>query len=243
MLFFQEESAYSLSKIALQVQRQLDGRGISTRKKRRVSRYDHERARAAVYADYLSPNSVFNDRQFERMFRISKTIMQQLIAVCAAADPFFTEQTDTTGRYKICPFAKILMALKVVAFGCSPMAFVDYFQMSDSTGRSSLLKFCKIVSNDESLNSVFRRNMTRSDARRVCQLHEKQHGVAGMIGSLDCMHICWKNCPVAWQGAQIGKSGMLFSSLLKRIACYSLRKSHIHCAADVFFRSLQVNLL
>ena len=28
-----------------------------------------------------------------------------------------------------------------------------------------------------------------------------------MVGSLDCTHVGWKNCPVAWQGSNTGKLG------------------------------------
>jgi len=38
-------------------------------------------------------------------------------------------------------------------------------------------------------------------------LHKEKHGVDGMAFSLDCMHMLWKNCPVAWQGMFKGQKG------------------------------------
>jgi Plant transposon protein len=48
--------------------------------------------------------------------------------------------------------------------------------------------------------------MNRADAKRVVELHNHHHGVSKLIGSLDCMHIGWKNCPLAWHGQFKGKS-------------------------------------
>ncbi|KAI2506757.1 Ribosomal protein-like protein [Fragilaria crotonensis] len=201
------------AEVALGVRRQLDGRdhprgGEETApKRRRRSQFRHQRAQLAVQEDYFSPTPVFDDKQYERIFRVTKQMTQNMLNICAITDPFFTSQQDVSGRYNIDPLVKVLMALKLVAYGCSPSAFQDYFQMSEATARICLLKFCQIVSRDESLRSVFARKMTRADAKRISAMHEAQHGMAGMIGSLDCTHVCWKNCPVAWQGSQTGKEG------------------------------------
>ncbi|KAI2489692.1 Ribosomal protein-like protein [Fragilaria crotonensis] len=135
-------------------------------------------------------------------------LLNLFVQVCGKADPFFTNIQDVTGRYNISPVAKVLVAIKQLAYGCSPSAFMDYFQMSETLARRSLIKFSTIVSTKDELQSVYGRQMTRSDARRLSALHEACHGVAGMVvGSLDCMHVGWKNCPVAWQGANKGKLG------------------------------------
>ncbi|XP_047979351.1 uncharacterized protein LOC125221271 [Salvia hispanica] len=31
-------------------------------------------------------------------------------------------------------------------------------------------------------------------------MHETLHGFPGMLGTIDCMHWQWKNCPTAWRG-------------------------------------------
>jgi len=72
-----------------------------------------------------------------------------------------------------------------------------------------------------SRNEVYLRQMTRSDALRVSEMHFKQHGVRGLLGALDCWHWIWKNCPVGWQGQLQGKEGHP-TMVLEALADYSL---------------------
>jgi Plant transposon protein len=170
------------------------------RKKRKYNPWNWERARLAVQEDYYGPNPHFDDRQFQRCFRITRQHADLILNEIASSDPFFRQRYDATGIPTICPKVKMLMGLKQLAYGVSNNAFNDYFQMGDSTGIECFKKLVKGIHQSTTFRDTYMRVMTRSDAKRVCQVHLDNHGVDGMIGSLDCMHIGWKNCPVAWQG-------------------------------------------
>ncbi|XP_073051191.1 uncharacterized protein [Primulina eburnea] len=43
------------------------------------------------------------------------------------------------------------------------------------------------------------RKPNATDIARLLEMHEQIHGFPGMLGSLDCIHWAWKNCPVAWR--------------------------------------------
>uniref|UniRef100_A0A0D3DZB6 Myb-like domain-containing protein n=1 Tax=Brassica oleracea var. oleracea TaxID=109376 RepID=A0A0D3DZB6_BRAOL len=49
---------------------------------------------------------------------------------------------------------------------------------------------------------------TPADLQRLLDIGE-QRGFPGMIGSIDCMHWEWKNCPTAWKGQYSRGSGTL----------------------------------
>jgi len=172
--------------------------------KRAFINWNRERAKLCVEEDYLGPSPRFRDRDFERVFRISRAKADLIINILGNADPFFTSRVDAAGKESICPKVKFLMALKMLAYGVSPAAFQDYFQMGLSTAHECLKSFCHIIANNNDLKQHYRRRMNRSDARRLSKLHEYHHGIPGQVASLDCMHIGWKNCPVAWQGQYQG---------------------------------------
>ena len=186
--------------------RQLEGELMNPAKKHK-KKFDYESARLCLYRDYLGPDALF-ERYFERVFRVSRRITEQLIQICGCTHSFFTETTNkVTGEKGISPEAKVMMALKVLAFGVSPVAFMAYFQMSDETGRQCVKLFCQVISQHPLLRQKYLRNMTMADAKRVSAMHAAEFGVEGCIGCLDCMHIHWKNCPSSWKGQYQGKEG------------------------------------
>ncbi|GKF25672.1 ALP1-like protein, partial [Tanacetum coccineum] len=43
-----------------------------------------------------------------------------------------------------------------------------------------------------------------NDIQKLYTAHNNIHGFPGMLGSIDCMHWEWRNCPKAWHG-QFGR--------------------------------------
>jgi hypothetical protein len=78
-------------------------------------------------------------------------------------------------------------------------ALRDYFQLGESTAMLCMKKFTQSMVNSEFQKAYFS-FFTPSDARRVESMHHQKHGIHGMIGSLDCSHFVWGNCPVAHHG-------------------------------------------
>jgi Plant transposon protein len=100
------------------------------------------------------------------------------------------------------------------------MAFLAYFQMSDQTGRKCLKIFCNIIANHPQLRQKYLRRMSKADAMMVSNMHCHNFGVRGCIGCLDCMHVTWKNCLVAWKGQHKDKDGVP-TIILEAVADYS----------------------
>ncbi len=52
--------------------------------------YDHSHAKAAVWNDYLNPFALFNDKQFQRIFHVSKAIFKTITVL---KHPFFQKKS------------------------------------------------------------------------------------------------------------------------------------------------------
>lgn len=168
--------------------------------------YSHGRALAAVREDWFAdvagiPRPKFNDLDFEQTFAVTRTHVEDiLIPACTRHRPdIFCKRLDAAKNPSIAPIVKILNALKIARFGVSMVAFKDYFQMGEATARFAFHAFMDAMFNDEAIKGKYRRTMCRADLERVMRMHHKHHGVNGMAFSIDCWHLHWKNCPVAWK--------------------------------------------
>ncbi|GJX66421.1 probable serine/threonine-protein kinase PBL7 [Tanacetum coccineum] len=98
-----------------------------------------------------------------------------------------------------------------MAYGSTPDAFDEYLQMSEHTARDALFFFNMCII--ELYMPKYLRKPTLEDVVKIQQKHNNVHGFPGMLGSIDCMHWEWKNCPVSWQG-QYGRGDKKYPTIM-----------------------------
>ena len=171
------------------------------RKQRR--QFDHARAYECIQTDYLGPDPLFG-KEFPLMFRISKPRFERIMQDIMAADvAFYSRKTNPIhGKTPPSLEAKLLLPLKCLAYGVPGHAFCDYFQMSRQLARECREQF------DLAMRQLYQSEYlgvpTATQLKEIVELHLAVHGVPGQFGSLDCMHMKWKNCPMEWQGQYKG---------------------------------------
>jgi hypothetical protein len=85
--------------------------------------------------------------------------------------------------------------MKMICYGVSASAFVDYHKFSESTARRCIHHLTKGLVTCPLLSGVYLRNASKADAHRVTGMHHHVHKMPGMLGSLDVTKVAWKNCP------------------------------------------------
>ena len=76
-------------------------------------------------------------------------------------------------------------------------ALDENLRLGESTALLVLKHFCKTVIAE--FGSEYLRAPTEADMNRILKTNAAR-GFPGMLGSIDCMHWFWKNCPTAWSG-------------------------------------------
>ncbi|XP_023755950.2 uncharacterized protein LOC111904405 [Lactuca sativa] len=111
---------------------------------------------------------------------------------------FFQLRYDARGRRGFTTLQKCVTVIRLMVMGESPDTMDDYMRMSERTIRESLYTLSRgIVA---TFGDVYLRKPSLHYLQELYAVHEERHGFPGMIGSIDCTHWKWKNCPVAWKG-------------------------------------------
>ena len=112
-----------------------------------------------------------------------------------------------------------MSALRQLAVGISSLSMVKEFGIARPTMDKYLEKFCK------DMVARYAKEYLSPDLKKVVQENKKIHKVPGLLGSLDCTHIYWGQCPTGHTGNYIDRHKRI-SVILEAVADAQLRFVH-----------------
>ncbi|XP_059654201.1 uncharacterized protein LOC132300911 [Cornus florida] len=118
-------------------------------------------------------------------------------------DEWFIQKPDALGRMGFTPIQKMTAAIRILAYGISTDLYDKYIKISERIAIESLKRFC------DAIIVVYAEQYLRSPNVDdiACLLREREErSFPSMLGSIDCMHWEWKNCPTAWHGTHTRRS-------------------------------------
>ncbi|XP_047331299.1 uncharacterized protein LOC124934845 [Impatiens glandulifera] len=148
--------------------------------KRRIIPRDIEQGHECLYRDYFSENPVYPTDIFRRRFRMNRDVFFRIQMEVEKYEPYFVRNQNAA------------------AYGDSADSIDEYVRIGASTALKSLKLFTKTIV--EVFGEEYLRSPTPEDLRRLLAQGESR-GFPGMLGSIDCMHWTWKNCPTTWHGS------------------------------------------
>uniref|UniRef100_A0A0D3ARL9 DDE Tnp4 domain-containing protein n=1 Tax=Brassica oleracea var. oleracea TaxID=109376 RepID=A0A0D3ARL9_BRAOL len=148
--------------------------------------------------DYFNDDhSIYSIQTFRRRFRMNKGLFIRIVDGLEQFFPFFQQRKDATGRWGLTALQKCTAAIRLLAYGNSADTVDEYLRLGESTALSCLHHFTDGII--QLFGDEYLRRPTAEDLQRLLDMGEKR-GFPGMVGSIDCMHWEWKNCPTAWKG-------------------------------------------
>uniref|UniRef100_A0A0D3BUW2 DDE Tnp4 domain-containing protein n=1 Tax=Brassica oleracea var. oleracea TaxID=109376 RepID=A0A0D3BUW2_BRAOL len=157
-----------------------------------------------LWNDYFSEDAMYPSHMFRRRFIMNKPFFMRIVDRLSAEIPYFQQRRDATGRFSHSPLQKATAAIRMMAYGCPADAVDEYLRLGETTVLLCLEHFVQGIIN--LFGDEYLRRPTPEDLQRLLDIGEIR-GFPGMVGSIDCMHWEWKNCPTAWKGQYTRGSG------------------------------------
>uniref|UniRef100_A0A0D3A8S5 DDE Tnp4 domain-containing protein n=1 Tax=Brassica oleracea var. oleracea TaxID=109376 RepID=A0A0D3A8S5_BRAOL len=176
------------------------------RKKRVYIERNREAGHIRLWNDYFSETPTCPENLFRRRFRMNKPLFMHIVERLSNEVQFFRQKKDGLGRLGLSALQKCTAAIRVLAYGTVADAVDEYLRLGETTTRACVEKFVEGIIN--LFGDEYLRRPTPADLQRLLDIGEYR-GFPGMIGSIDCMHWDWKNCPTAWKGQYSRGSGTL----------------------------------
>ena len=179
---------------------------------------DREIADRSLFDDYFAENPRYSDAMFRRRYRMSRSLFLRIVEAVKGHDNYFQKRSDGLGRLGLSTLQKVTAVFRMLAYGLPTNATDEYVKIGQSTAIESMKRFYRAIV--EIFVERYLRTPNANDVARLLYIGQ-QRGFPGMLGSLNCMHWKWKNCPTAWVGQYTGRSGSP-TIILEAVADYDL---------------------
>ncbi|KAL0728821.1 hypothetical protein Bca4012_024914 [Brassica carinata] len=135
---------------------------------------------------------------------MNKSLFLRIVERLGNEIPYFQQRRNGHGRNGLSTLQKCTSAIRSLAYGQAGDVNDEYLRLGASTAILCLENFAEAII--QLFGDEYLRRPTTEDLQRLLDAGEAR-GFPGMIGSIDCMHWEWKNCPTAWKGQFTRGSG------------------------------------
>ncbi|XP_059635384.1 uncharacterized protein LOC132277549 [Cornus florida] len=118
-------------------------------------------------------------------------------------DEWFIQKPDALSRMGFIPIQMMTAAIRILAYEISADFCDEHIKIYERIAIKNLKRFCDAII--AVYAEQYQRLPNADDIARLLR-ERKERGLSGILGSIDCMHWEWKNCPTAWYGTHTGRS-------------------------------------
>jgi Plant transposon protein len=163
---------------------------------------DFKAANDLLVTHYFSGReSLYNESDFERRFRMPRTVFQRIHDALMGTDPFIHKE-DATKKLGLYPLVKLVACLRHLAYGDAYDREDENLQISETALSQLTKQFCRLVV--ARFGQQYLNRPPTLEERKVISERMSRHGFPGCLGSWDCKHFNWKNCPMRLAGQHKG---------------------------------------
>ena len=154
---------------------------------------------------YLLPTHFYDPQPCVPFY--SNTFLRSPATHPSAADmdkPFFQQRINATGRLQAHPLQNFVAAFRVIAYGEAANRSDEYVLLSRSTVAQVTKLLLKFIVRRWQTTYLRRPNQLEPNKMMECNA---ERGFPGCMGSMDCTHWEWHQCPTGMAGAYQSRKG------------------------------------
>ncbi|XP_024311973.1 uncharacterized protein LOC112269446 [Brachypodium distachyon] len=168
---------------------------------RQVINRDRVAGHGRLFEDYFAQHPVYGSSYFRRRFRMPRPLFLRIVKAVREHDSYFVQKRNAAEKLGLSSLQKATAVFRMLTYGVAADATYEYVRIGKSTALDSMKAFVRAVI--EVFGDEYLRSPNDADTARLLAIGESR-GFPGMLGSIDCMHWGWKNCPSSWQGMYTG---------------------------------------